>query len=250
MEIALKQLLEYRHCPYKYYLTYVKKHKSVVSSAKHYMNMCIKKAVANLVVKIENSSNPAMQTVLNTFHKFWGARPNNLTYPKGQNAVKLKHSGERSINYLYGWIQAMLNARRAKIAGIAYPYIFSTGGHLIAGEIDILLSTPGEKWQLIFYNFNRTPPTEKQLEKNLELSSAIYGFRSMFDTKESKVTVFNVPNMVQIPTQREGSEFNRMKQEIQMLIRGIHAQSYWPCANWRCETCPYTKECRSTNILI
>ena len=156
--------------------------------------------------------------------------------------------------YLSGFLKEGYN-KKVKTALLEEKFVLPIGKNLkIGGIVDRVDIIPGGRLEIIDYKTSANIPTQREVDKNLQLS--IYALAASqiptkpfgVDTKKIKLSLYYLDNQETLSTTRTEKQLNEAKKEI-LEIRDKIEESDFRCSNhYFCQnSCEFSMFCISEN---
>lgn len=224
-------------CEYAYYLRYVRRVKTIESSASVY-GTALHKAI-----KVGYDNDLEKDEWVKTFKNEWVIITNSkegIIYSGDKDYIQKLRAGQDIIaNYYDKFV-------KDKPKPLETEYFFSKkkgiklGKHIVVGVFD-QIDTEG---RVIDYK-SGVKPTKFQMDLDLQFTIYSYAYRKLFGAEEKELVLLHLPTCSEIVTNRTDDEFKVLESEVDKIEKSIEKDFFVRNLDRGCATCYFLEECLS-----
>lgn len=241
--LSYSQIETFKTCPLHYKLRYIYKVPTPQTASQSFGTV-MHAVLKDFYLKVQGGEKPTDKLILNLL--------NNLWIKEGYaNKVQEKKFLEKGKDYLRGFLKEEFNPRVKTIA-LELPFVVPLGNNLkVGGKIDRVDELPDSSIEIIDYKTGATIPSQKEVDKNLQLS-----FYALAATKipteplgkkpeKIKLSLYYLDSQEKITTERTKEELEKAVEEI-FKVRDEIVKSDFKCSSHMfCQNkCKYSLFCR------
>ncbi len=239
--LSYSQIETFRTCPLHFKLKYIYKLPTPPTSSQSFGNT-FHITMKTFYEKFNQGQKPTLGLIYKALEENW---INEGYIDKSHE----KGSYNKAKRFLRFYLENYFDPK-IKPAVLEQPFTIRLNSLRVGGKID-RVDVHGDVLEIIDYKTGATPLTQKEAEKDLQLS--IYGLAATsipeypFDRKPEKVKLslmyFDTPQIV--TTTRMGKDLEEAKKAIEEYKRQIEESNFKCLGNMLCETCEYELFCRA-----
>lgn len=125
------------------------------------------------------------------------------------------------------------------------------GDHIVTGSIDLVreCNEGYRKWiDIVHFTASNYTPEEWELRNNFYTTLQSYAFRTQFQTKEQKLTIYSLKKNKPVETSRDEEQFKRLESLVNIVATSIQSNFYYPRPTFFCKNCKSNETCEQWGI--
>ena len=264
MELDIKEIYSYMHCPLKYKFEYVDGMQAdVVDTIKY--KQCLHKTMYYFYFSLMNGTVPSMKQMKDKWARIWAeafeleGNLNHIILKDSQSSArkgkvmvgnKLNIQGFETIHNFYH-----LNKEKyGTPIAVNHDYRISIADVNITGKFELIREsldkTKSNRFiDIVDFKSNAEPYDYFLVENDLSLSLSSYAFRELFQAKEDRLIFHHLKSGKESQTTRGEKDFRRMKKTIEGVATCIDKKIFYPRQAHTCKVCPFKNICDKTTLV-
>lgn len=270
MDISIKEVKQYIHCPYYYRFNTKTNVPLLKIHAKEHWGNCIKYVLAQIMKRwLDNNYPTSLVEAQALWNKAWYEDPMALDYPKGSNHRDLGNDGWIIINNFYtlmstpeySMIAADHNEHRIVAVDYEYTLPVKNTKYRLTGTIDLLLtdSTPNLNYRGLSQNYigikfvtSEYHMTKMVGHNDIEMTAYRRAIRKLIlddadstSLVEPKLFYFLLDPATKnfTTTKRFNSQLEVLDETVLSIAKSIENEIYYPSYSNQCDNCYYLGLC-------
>lgn len=230
--LSVSQIETFKTCPMHYKLRYIYKLPTAPSAS------------ISFGVSIHNTLKDFFEikeNILNMYKNNWIEEG----YLNKKHKLEFYKKGEE---YLLGFVKNSYNPN-IKTLALEQKFNFKLNNDLkIGGTIDRVDDIGAGRIEIIDYKTGATIPTQKEVDKNLQLSVYAIAASAMYKVKpeDIKLSLYYLDTQEKISTKRTAKDLEKVKEEILKVKEGIENSDFKCNGSYFCQgKCEYSMFCKS-----
>ncbi len=230
---SVSQFNTYNRCPRIYKYNYVYK---IPTPPKPYFDFggTIHSVIEDLSKKLKAGEEINMELALKLLDAHW----KNKGY---MTETEEKQAKEEAKEVLKTFLEEQAKIT-SEIVGIEKEFVITIDNHHIKGYID-RIDKDGEDYIIIDYKTAKTPLSENQLRKDIQLLTYDMAVQKLFGKRPKKVGLWFLRTNKKVMIEPKDEDIELIKEELLETIKGIIREEFNPTPGWVCQNCDYKLLC-------
>lgn len=240
--LSYSQIETFKTCPLHYKLRYILKIPTFPSASLSF-GSSMHASLNNFYLLVKNGEKPNEKLLHKLLKENWIGEG----YTSKSHEKKFFEKGKV---YLSGFLKENFNPKNLPIL-LEEPFTIPLGKIKVGGKIDRVDRLSDGSIEIIDYKTGATIPSQKEVDKNLQLS--LYALAATQiptepfgkKPKEVKLSLYYLDQQQKISTTRTKEDLERAKEEILKIKKEIEKSDFNCSKNFLCQGCEYKLLCNS-----
>lgn len=222
LKLTTKQFFDYIECPKLFYTKYVSK---IPVFENQSLNSLVNKVVKIYFVNLFDGKILKMPELKDEWDKV-------CKQYKSQIKETTITDGIMHLYNLTRWAETNMPI----ICDINTGYTLVFGNTILVGNLGAI-RCKDNKLELLVVEANRTSPNQDLVDQSMKYTLDIYAFNKIYKQKLSFIRVLFTKNNKEIITYRTKKDFDRLKETINGVSKGIRNEIFYPRESFTCPSC-------------
>lgn len=248
-KIDIQEILDYNYCPVYYKLKYSNPGLENLTEA---YDRILRKCFYSYINLLKSNSS----VDIGYLTKLWGKH-----WIKDKSLIKLMTTPSASMRDRYdllrkNGIESLISFHNLMKQGSQYPILINKGYEIrisnniiLTGKWEYIRELQTEEdniFQIIKFQHRKDKfQTLMQMRYDLELTAAAYAFETTFTAPNYQVVYANIYKEKMVPSYRDKSDFNILKQTVINTVKCISNNIYTISPDTKCFHCIYRNQCEN-----